>query len=33
MLPLVRQVQIATDGAKAGGARLAGVDNPSFPDT
>ena len=32
MLPLVRQVQIATDGAKAGGARLAGVDNPSFPD-
>ena len=30
MLPLVRQVQIATDGAKAGGARLAGVDNPSF---
>jgi hypothetical protein len=33
MLPLVRQVQIATDGAKAGGARLAGVDAPSFPDT
>ncbi len=33
MLPLVRQVQIATDGAKAGGARLAGVDNPLFPDT
>ncbi len=33
MLPLVRQVQIATDGAKAGGARLSGVDNPSFPDT
>jgi hypothetical protein len=33
MLPLVRQVQIATDSAKAGGARLAGVDNPSFPDT
>ena len=33
MLPLVRQVQIATDGAKAGGARLAGVDNPAFADT
>ena len=33
MLPLVRQVQIATDGAKAGGARLAGVDTPSFPDS
>ncbi len=32
MLPLVRQVQIATDGAKAGAARLAGVDYPSFPD-
>ncbi len=32
MLPLVRQVQIATDGAKAGCARLAGVDYPSFPD-
>jgi uncharacterized protein len=33
MLPLIRQVQIATDSAKAGGARLAGVDTPSFPDT
>ena len=33
MFPLVRQVQIATDGAKAGGARLAGVENPSYPDT
>ena len=33
MLPLVRQVQIATDAAKSGGARLAGVDTPSFPDT
>ena len=33
MLPLVRQVQIATDGAKAGAARLAGVENPSYPDT
>ena len=26
-------MQIATDGAKAGGARLAGADNPSFADT
>ncbi len=33
MLPLVRQVQIATDSAKAGGARLAGVTAPSYPDT
>lgn len=33
MFPLVRQVQIATDAAKAGGARLAGVDTPSYPDT
>ena len=33
MFPLVRQVQIAADAAKAGGARLAGVDAPSFPDT
>ena len=33
MFPLVRQVQIATDAAKAGAARLAGVDTPSFPDT
>ncbi len=33
MFPLVRQVQIATDAAKAGGARLAGADMPSFPDT
>ena len=33
MFPLVRQVQIATDAAKAGGARLAGIDAPSFPDT
>ena len=33
MFPLVRQVQIATDAAKAGGARLAGVEIPSYPDT
>jgi hypothetical protein len=30
--PLVRQVQIATDGAKGGVARLAGVDIPAYPD-
>jgi hypothetical protein len=33
MLPLVRQVQIAADFAKGAGARLAGIDVPSFPDT
>ena len=33
MFPLARQVQIATDGVKACGARLAGVEAPSFPDT
>ena len=33
MFPLVRQVQIATDMSKGGAARLAGVDNPAFPDT
>ena len=33
MHPLTRQVQIATDGAKGGIARLAGIENPSFPDT
>ena len=33
MFPLVRQVQIATDAAKAGGARLAGIEAPSYPDT
>lgn len=33
MFPLARQIQIASDGAKGGGARLAGVDVPSFPDT
>jgi hypothetical protein len=30
--PLVRQVQIATDGAKGGIARLAGLDSPVYPD-
>lgn len=33
MFPLVRQVQLSCDFAKGGGARLAGVDVPSFPDT
>ncbi len=33
MLPLVRQVQIAADFAKGAGARLAGLEVPSFPDT
>ena len=32
MLPLVRQVQIATDTAKFGAARLAGVESPRFED-
>ncbi len=33
MYPLTRQVQIASDAAKSGAARLGGVDVPSFPDT
>ena len=33
MHPLTRQVQIASDAAKGGGARLAGVDAPAMPDT
>ena len=33
MFPFSRQVQIACDIAKAGVARLAGVEVPSFPDT
>ncbi len=33
MHPLPRQVQIASDIAKSGAARLAGVDVPSYPDT
>jgi uncharacterized protein len=32
MLPLTRQVQIASDGSKFGVARLAGVDAPKFED-
>ncbi|WP_263143466.1 DUF1993 domain-containing protein [Pseudomonas sp. RIT-PI-AD] len=32
MLPLIRQVQIATDGAKGCAARLAGVEVPSYAD-
>jgi hypothetical protein len=32
MFPLVRQVQIASDGAKGGAARLAGVDVPAYED-
>ncbi|CAN5329745.1 DUF1993 family protein [soil metagenome] len=33
MFALPRQIQIATDGAKGGIARLAGVEVPGFPDT
>ena len=33
MFPLVRQVQIASDGAKGGAGRLAGVEIPKFEDT
>ena len=33
MHPLIRQVQMVTDGAKGGAARLAGVTTPSYPDT
>jgi hypothetical protein len=33
MHPLGRQVQIASDAAKGGVARLAGIEPPSFPDT
>jgi uncharacterized protein len=33
MLPLTRQVQIASDQAKYGAARLAGVEAPRFEDT
>jgi hypothetical protein len=32
MFPLVRQVQIASDGAKGGAARLAGVEAPAYED-
>lgn len=33
MAPLTRQIQMASDAAKGGAARLAGVTPPSFPDT
>lgn len=33
MFPLSRQIQLASDAAKGGGARLAGVEAPSMPDT
>lgn len=33
MFPLARQIQIASDSVKGCGARLAGVEVPSFPDT
>jgi uncharacterized protein len=33
MLPLTRQIQIASDGSKFGVARLAGVEAPKFEDT
>lgn len=33
MLPLAGQIQRASDTAKGAGARLSGVDNPSFADT
>ena len=32
MLPLVQQIQIASDGAKGGAARLAGLEPPKFED-
>ena len=32
MFPFVKQIQVATDAAKFGVARLAGVEAPSFPD-
>jgi len=33
MYPLARQVQVASDAAKGAGARLGGLEVPSFPDT
>jgi uncharacterized protein len=33
MYPLIKQVQLATDFAKSGTARLAGIDPPKFEDT
>lgn len=33
MAPFTRQIQFASDAAKGGAARLAGVESPSMPDT
>jgi hypothetical protein len=33
MANFVRQIQLASDAAKSGAARLAGVESPSMPDT
>ena len=33
MFPLARQIQLASDAAKGGAARLAGVEAPAMPDT
>jgi hypothetical protein len=33
MFPFARQIQLASDAAKGGAARLAGVEAPSMPDT
>src|SRR5258705_8500250 len=33
MAPFTRQIQFASDAAKSGSARLAGVEPPSMPDT
>lgn len=33
MLPLISQIQIASDAAKGAGARLAGIEPPKFEDT
>jgi hypothetical protein len=33
MFPLARQIQLASDAAKGGAARLAGVEVPAMPDT
>jgi hypothetical protein len=33
MYPFTRQVQLASDAAKSGAARLAGIEAPSMPDT
>jgi len=33
MFPFARQIQLASDAAKSGGARLAGIEAPSMPDS